>query len=307
MKVLLHGHASAGFRGQIAASFDCPVKIVEEAVGAALDAALAETEVLLHILTPITAELIGKAPRLKLIQKLGVGVNTIDLAAARARGIAVANMPGTNSQAVAEHALALMLAVLRQIPWFDARTRRGEGWGGDAGVLDNVGEIAGRTVGLVGFGHSAQRLAKALDALGARIVYTALHAREVAYEFVTREELLARADIVSLHAPLTEQTRNMIDARAMKRGAILINTARGELVDEEALVASLASGHLRGAGLDVFAQEPVTGHPLFALPNVVLSPHIAWLTPETLARSLGVARENCRRLVVGEPLLHRVA
>jgi phosphoglycerate dehydrogenase-like enzyme len=306
MNVLLHGRASAGFRAQIAAAFGEPVAVVEEASGSALDAALGEAEVLLHILTPVTAALMDRAPRLRLIQKLGVGVNTIDLDAARARGIAVANMPGTNSQAVAEQALALMLAVMRRVPWFDARTRSGEGWSDNAEALDNVGEIAGRTVGLVGLGHSAQRLARALDGLGATIIYTARTPHESGYEFVDRATLLARADIVSLHAPLTDETRGMIDPRSMRAGSVLINTARGELVDEAALVEALTTGHLRGAGLDVFADEPLTGHPLFALPNVVLSPHIAWLTPETLARSLVVARENCRRIEAGQSLLHQV-
>jgi phosphoglycerate dehydrogenase-like enzyme len=139
------------------------------------------------------------------------------------------------------------------------------------------------------------------------VIYTARSARDAPFEFVSRDRLLAEADVVSLHAPLTDETRGMIDARAMKRGAILINTARGELVDEDALVDALQSGHLRGAGLDVFAHEPVTRHPLFAISNVVLSPHIAWLTPETLARSLGVAHENCRRLAADKPLLHQVA
>jgi phosphoglycerate dehydrogenase-like enzyme len=122
--------------------------------------------------------------------------------------------------------------------------------------------------------------------------------------------LLAEADIVSLHVPLTADTRGLIGAEAiaaMRPGAILINTARGELVDEAALAAALAGGRLRGAGLDVFAQEPVDpANPLLALPNVVLAPHMAWLTPETLDRSLAAAFANCRRLAVGAPLLNRI-
>jgi phosphoglycerate dehydrogenase-like enzyme len=250
VNVLLHGQASTGFRAQIASVFEEPVTIVEQASGAELDAALMSAEVLLHILTPVTAEVIAKAPNLRLIQKLGVGVNTIDLASAASRGIAVVNMPGTNSQAVAEQALALMLAVLRRVPWFDARTRAGNGWGDNAAALDQVGEIGGRTVGLVGFGHSGSRLAAALAALGARVIYNARTARDVDFPFVPLPQLLAQADIVSLHAPLTEETHGLIDPRTMKRRAILINTARGELVDESALVEALASGHLHGAGLD---------------------------------------------------------
>jgi len=217
-------------------------------------------------------------------------------------------MPGTNSQAVAEMALSLMLAVLRRTCFFDARTRAGEGWTADPAELDSVGEIAGRKVGLAGFGNSAQRLAPVLAALGAEVVYAARTPRDVPYVFWPLERLIAECDIVSLHMPLTEETRGAIDPLAMKAGAVLVNTARGELVDEARLVEALRSGHLRGAGLDVFAQEPVApDNPLLALPNVVLAPHIAWLTPETLVRCLEVARENCRRLATGEALLHKVA
>jgi phosphoglycerate dehydrogenase-like enzyme len=129
----------------------------------------------------------------------------------------------------------------------------------------------------------------------------------VPYEYWPLDRLLAESDIVSLHIPLTDETRASIDPFAMKKGAVLVNTARGELVDQAMLVDALTSGHLRGAGLDVFAEEPLPrGNPLLGLPNAVLAPHIAWLTPETLVRSLTVAHENCRRLVAGEPLLHQV-
>jgi phosphoglycerate dehydrogenase-like enzyme len=314
VKVVLQYRASAGFRAQIAAAFAGagPVAVIDETDEAGFSGAMQEAEALLHVLKPVTAAVIEAAPRLRLIQKIGVGVNTIDLAAARERGVAVANMPGTNSAAVAEMALALMLGVLRRTVHFDAETRAGRGWRPDLAVLDQTGEIGGRCVGLVGFGASARRLAPALTALGARVVHTARSpAPDAGDGFRPLEALLAEADIVSLHLPLTPDTRGMIGAEAlarMKPGAILINTARGDLVDEPALVQALASGRLRGAGLDVFATEPaLEGNPLFALPQVLVSPHLAWLTPETLARSLGVARENCRRLEAGEPLLHRVA
>jgi len=314
VKVVLQYRASEGFQAQIAAAFAdaSPVVVVDETDRETFTAAMRDAVVLLHVLEPVTAAVIAAAPRLRLIQKIGVGVNTIDLEAAEAHGVAVANMPGTNSAAVAEMALSLMIGVLRRTAYFDALTRAGEGWRPDLAVLDQVGEIGGRTVGLVGFGGSAQRLAPVLTALGARVVYTARTARpDAPYAFRVLEDLLDEADIVSLHAPSTPETRGMIDAAAlarMKRGAILINTARGDLVDEAALAGALRSGHLRGAGLDVFAREP-TGpdNPLFALPQALLAPHVAWLTPETLARSLVVARENCRRIETGEPLLHRVA
>ncbi|BBB11423.1 NAD(P)-dependent oxidoreductase [Sphingopyxis sp. FD7] len=304
--IVLHARPSPGFREAVDTIFG-PGTVVHVDEAAPLDDVASDITALLHVLTPVTPEFIASAPKLKLIQKLGVGVNTIALDAARGAGVAVCNMPGTNSQAVAEMALSLMMAVLRRICFFDARTRAGEGWTADPSELDAVGEISGRTVGLVGFGHSAQRLAPVLAALGAKVVYTARSPRDVPYDFLPLDRLLADSDIVSLHVPLTDETRASVDPFAMKRGAVLVNTARGELVDENRLVEALTSGHLRGAGLDVFAEEPLPrGNPLLGLPNAVLAPHIAWLTPETLVRSLTVAHENCRRLAAGEPLLHRV-
>jgi phosphoglycerate dehydrogenase-like enzyme len=221
-------------------------------------------------------------------------------------------MPGTNSQAVAEMTLALMLAVLRRLSYLDPLTRRGEGWSPDLGLIDGVGEIAGRTVGFVGYGAGPSRLGPALEALGARILYVARSDKpRLPGRRVQLAELLAGADIVSLHVPLTPQTRGIIDADALARmrpDAILINTARGDLVDEAALCAALRSGRLRGAGLDVFAAEPVDpANPLLRLPNVVVAPHMAWLTEETLGRSLAAAFENCRRLAAGEALANQVA
>ncbi|MGL3822082.1 NAD(P)-dependent oxidoreductase [Sphingopyxis sp. R3-92] len=304
--IVLHARPSPGFRAAVDTIFG-PGVVTHVDEAAPLDDVAGEITALLHVLTPVTADFIASAPKLKLIQKLGVGVNTIALDAARTHGVAVCNMPGTNSQAVAEMALSLMMAVLRRTCFFDARTRAGEGWTADPSELDHVGEVAGRTVGLVGFGHSAQLLAPVLAALGARVVYTARNPRDVPYEYWPLDRLVAEADIVSLHIPLTDETRGTIDPFAMKPGAVLVNTARGELVDEARLVDALASGHLRGAGLDVFAAEPLPpGHPLLAQPNAVLAPHIAWLTPETLTRSLTVAQENCRRLAAGEALLHQV-
>lgn len=313
MKVVLQYRASEGFLAQIAAAFAdaSPVVVIDETDRATFAAEMRDAVVLLHVLEPVTAAVIAAAPRLRLIQKIGVGVNTIDLEAARAHRVAVANMPGTNSAAVAEMALSLMIGVLRRTVYFDALTRAGEGWRPDLAVLDQVGEIGGRTVGLVGFGGSAQRLAPVMAALGARVVYTARAEKpDAPYAFRALGDLLEEADIVSLHIPSTPETRGLIDAAAlarMKRGAILINTARGDLVDEGALADALRSGHLRGAGLDVFAREPTApDNPLFAVPQALLAPHVAWLTPETLARSLVVARENCRRIEAGEALLHRV-
>jgi phosphoglycerate dehydrogenase-like enzyme len=313
VNVLLHYLASPGFRAALeqACPDDVALTIVDAADDAVFHRALPETEAILHVLRPLLASDIAQAPKLKLIQKIGVGVNTIDLDAARRGGVAVCNMPGTNSQAVAELALMLMLAALRRASYFDGLIRRGDGWRPDAAALDNVGEIAGRTVGLVGFGAIPQRLTPVLRGLGAKVIYTARNSRPAAEaEFVTLDALLVQSDIVSLHCPATPETISMISRAAiarMKPGSVLVNTARGELVDEAALIDALRSGHLRAAGLDVFGREPpAADNPLFKLSNVVLTPHIGWLTPETLARSMTVAFENCRRVAAGEALLHRV-
>ncbi len=314
MKVVLHYRASDGFRAALVHSAvlaGVDAVVVDETDEPGFVREIADADVLLHVLKPVTAAMVAAGPRLKLVQKLGVGVNTIDLEACKAGGVAVANMPGTNSQAVAEMTLALMLAVLRRLSYLDPLTRRGEGWSPDLGLMDGVGELCGRTVGFVGYGASPSRLGSALEVLGARVIYTARSAKpDLPGQFTDLPTLLAQADIVSLHVPLTADTERLINAEAlaaMKPGAILINTARGGLVDESALAAALKSGHLRGAGLDVFAQEPVDPtNPLLALPTVVAAPHMAWLTPETLDRSLAVAFENCRRLADGEALLNRV-
>jgi phosphoglycerate dehydrogenase-like enzyme len=153
--IVLHARPSPGFREAVDAIFG-PGVVVHVDEAEPLDAVAPDITALLHVLTPVTSEFIASAPKLKLIQKLGVGVNTIALDAARGADVAVCNMPGTNSQAVAEMALSLMMAVLRRTCFFDARTRAGEGWTADPSELDSVGEIAGRTVGLVGFGHSGR-------------------------------------------------------------------------------------------------------------------------------------------------------
>lgn len=314
MKAVLHYRASEGFRAALAAyarTSGVTAVVADEFDDAAFGREIADAEVLLHVLKPVTAEMVGRARGLRLVQKLGVGVNTIDLEACRAAGVAVCNMPGTNSQAVAEMALALMLSVLRRLSYLDPLTRQGQGWTPDPDLIDGAGEIAGRTVGFVGYGGSASRLGAALEALGATVIYTARSAKpDLPGRFTTLKEVLRQADIVSLHLPLTPETERLIDGQAlaaMKPGAILINTARGGLVDETALVKALCSGHLRGAGLDVFEQEPVDpDNPLLGLPNVVVAPHQAWLTPETLDRSLAAAFENIRRLAAGEPLQNQV-
>lgn len=313
MKAVFHYDAGPGLAARLAglADADLQIEVCPERDDARLGTLLREAEILWHVLKPVTAAMLAAAPRLRLIQKIGVGVNTIDLDAAAARGIAVCNLPGSNARAVAEMALLLMLACLRRLPRLDAAVRAGAGWAFDPAMQDGFGELGGRTVGLVGYGAVPRVLAPVLAALGCRVLYASRSAPAGAVgEQRELTTLLAESDVVSLHLPLTPQTGRMIDAQAlarMKPGAVLINTARGGLVDQAALTGALASGRLGAAGLDVFAQEPVdAADELFAQPNLVLTPHVAWLTTGTFDRSLSLAVENCRRLAAGEALLHRV-
>ena len=313
MKVLFHYHCRPALKARLARlnNEGIEVETCPEADTALFDRMIPDAEVLWHVLKPVSAAVIARAGNLRLIQKIGVGVNTIDLEAAKAADIAVCNMPGTNSQAVAELTLLLMLSVLRRHARLDAATRHGEGWKLGPELFEDYGEIHGRTVGLVGFGAVPRILTPILKAMGARLLYhTPARKDDVLAEWCDLNSLLEQSDIVSLHLPLTPDSDRMIDVgalRRMKPGAILINTARGGLIDETALVAALKSGRLGGAGLDVFDEEPLDPvSALLGLDNVVLMPHLAWLTPETIERSIVVASENCRRLARGKPLLHRI-
>ena len=278
------------------------VELCPESDDSRFQALLPEVEVLWHVLKPVTGEVISRAAKLKLIQKIGSGVNTIDIETARRRGIAVCNLPGTNSRAVAEMTLLLMLACLRRLLSLDDSVRKGN-WGVAWSLQDSFGELGGRSVGLLGYGAVPKLLAPMLEAIGAKVLYWSRSASNADFETV-----LGTSDIVSLHLPLTAETRRIVDPLRMKRGAILVNTGRGGLVDEGALIQALKSGHLAAAGLDVYSEEPPPpDHPLLALPNVVCAPHLAWLTQQTLERSVSAAMENVRRLREGEPLLNRVA
>ena len=310
MRVVFHYAAGPALAARLGALPGLRVTVCPEADDSAFFAAMADAEVLWHVLKPCTAAVIAAAPKLRLIQKIGVGVNTIDLAAAKARDIAVCNLPGTNSRAVAEFSLLLMLAALRRLPQFDARLRGGV-WAASPAVQDRLGELGGRTVGLVGYGAVPRLLAPMLEAMGSRVLYSARAPKPDAVgEYRSFNALLAESDVISLHVPLTPDTERMIDSAALARmrpGAVLINTARGGLVDQAALTAALVDGRLGAAGLDVFSHEPIDpAEQLLRLPNVVVAPHVAWLTTGSFDRSLSIAAENCRRLGAGEALLHRV-
>jgi phosphoglycerate dehydrogenase-like enzyme len=310
-KVLFHYDAGDRLRDEVAQFREQGLDVVccPEGPDEPFFSELAGADVLWHVLQPITAEVLARAPNLKLIQKIGVGVNTIDLETAKSRGIAVCNMPGTNSRAVAEMALMLMLAALRKQPRLSRYCRSGE-WYVDQATKESLGEIGGRTVGFVGFGEIPRILAPIVQAMGARAVYTDIDRKPVPYDYLPLDSVLEQSDIVTLHIPLTPETDKLINASRlaiMKPGAVLINTARGELVDESALYAALTEGSLSAAGLDVFNEEPLpTGNPLLSLDNVVTTPHMAWLTNETFTRSLHVAVQNSLAIKNEGELVHRV-
>ncbi len=273
---------------------------------------LPDAEVIWHVLRPISGDDLEKAPRLRLVHKLGAGVNTIDVDTATRLGVAVANMPGANAPSVAEGAVLLMLAALRRLPELDRATREGRGWPSDPSLGETVRDIGGCTVGLIGYGNIAKRVETIVAAMGtpaSRVLHTST--RDDGHPgWRTLPDLLAASDIVSLHLPLTERTAGMLDRAAiagMKPDAVLVNTSRGPVVDEGALVEALRTGGLAAAGLDVFAVEPVAAdNPLLALDNVVLTPHVTWYTADTMRRYLEHAVDNCRRMRDGVELANVV-
>jgi len=270
---------------------------------------LPEADVIWHVLRPLSQTDVARATRARLVHKFGAGVNTIDVDAATQHGIAVANMPGANAPSVAEGTLLLMLAALRRLPALDRATRDGRGWPSDPRLGETVRDIGGCTVGLVGYGNIAKQVETIVAAMGATVLHTSTR-DDALPGWKPLPELLAASDIVSLHLPLTDDTDGLIDRAAlasMKPGAVLVNTSRGAIVDEDALADALRDGRLAAAGLDVFGVEPVPpDHPLLGLDNVVLTPHVTWYTVDTMRRYLVEAVANCRRLRDGQPLAHVV-
>jgi len=239
--------------------------------------------------TKITADVLAAAQRLKVVGRAGVGVDNIDLEAAKARGITVVNAPQASTQAVAELAIGLMFALARRIPEADAGMKRGE-W--LKKQLTGT-ELHGKTLGVVGMGRIGSRVGALAKALGMEIIgYDPLiPAEEIARRGATPvaelTDLYAQADVITLHVPLTPQTRGMVNAEAfaqMKPGVLLICAARGGVIDEDALYHALESGQVGGAGLDVFAQEPPGASRLVTHPRVVATPHIGAQTREAQTR-----------------------
>ena len=254
----------------------------------------------------LSATAIASCPTLKVISKHGVGVSNIDVDAATHRGIPVYVTPGANAQSVAEMTLGLMFAAARRIAWMDAELHAGR-W---SRVQDGI-ELHGKTLGLVGFGQIGQRVAAVCLALGMEVVAfdpgLKTSSNPAVRLVASVDEILPLADVLSLHVPLNKHTRGMLGAEQLARlprGAIVVNTARGEVIDEEALIAALRSGQLYAAGLDTMSVEPLpAGHALAALPNVVLAPHVGGSTPAALAGMARGAARNVLGWLQGQPAL----
>jgi D-3-phosphoglycerate dehydrogenase len=234
--------------------------------------------------TKVTPKILANAKRLRVIGRAGIGVDNVDIPAATAKGIIVMNTPFGNSITTAEHAITLMLALARQIPQADASTQAGK-W--EKNRFMGV-EITGKTLGVIGCGNIGSIVANRAIGLHMKVVaydpfLSPDRAVDLGVEKVELDELLRRADIITLHTPLTEKTKNIIDAKALaktRKGIRIVNCARGGLVDEAALRAALDSGHVAGAAFDVFVEEPATANPLFGHPNVVCTPHLGAATTE---------------------------
>jgi phosphoglycerate dehydrogenase-like enzyme len=265
-----------------------------------LASAVADVEVLLPSNAAITPEVIAGAPRLRLIQQPAAGTEHIDRAAAAARDIPICNAPGANHVAVAEAAVFLLLAIARRAP-LAARAFAARQIGEPAGI-----ELAGKTLGVIGMGRAGTAMAERARGLGMTVLELGRTATPA-----ERTALFAASDAITIHCPLTPQTRGMLDAAAfaaMRPGVLVVNVARGGVIDRAALTAALAAGRLGGVGLDVHWDEPADpADPIYADPRVVALPHVGGSTVEAFGRITDVVIDNLRRLARGEPLRHRVA
>lgn len=256
--------------------------------------------------TPLDAVAIENAPELRLISILATGYNIVDLTAAKRCGVTVCNVPGYSTNAVAQMTMALLLECTQKVGLHNAAVHEGE-WSRSPDFCfwkAPLMELYGKTIGLVGFGAIGTAVARAAEAFGLRVIYHSARPREDK-NYVNLETLLMESDIVSLHCPLTASNAKMINSETlakMKRGAILINTARGGLIDEAAVAQALREGKLAYFAADVVSKEPIEAdNPLLTAPNCILTPHIAWAPRETRERLHRISAENVRAFLAGTP------
>lgn len=279
-----------------AAEAETPEEVVEAA---------SEADALLVQYAPVTDEVLAALDDVTVVGRYGIGVDTVDLDAATARGVRVLNVPTYCLDEVSTHALALLLACVRKTSLYDDAVAHGE-W--DWTLGQPIHRLAGATLGLAGFGKIPQRLVEKTRGFDFDVVaydpyLSTDELAEHGVEKVDFGELLARADAISAHTPLTDETRNLFDAdafAAMKESAVLVNTARGGVIDDEALAAALDDGELAGAGLDVLPEEPPESSPLIGRDDVVLTPHVAWYSEESFEELRRTVTEDVMRTLRGE-------
>ena len=272
-------------------------------------ARIGDAEVVFINKVRLTDDIFAACPNLKLVSILATGYNIVDLAAAKRRGITVCNVPGYSTRAVVQMTFALLLEICQQVGLHSGAVHTGR-WQTcpDFCFWDRpLIELDGKTMGIVGYGAIGSAVGTVAQALGMKLLVTARHEKPVpeGARFVSLPELLAQSDVVSLHCPQTAENARMIDAGAlaqMKDGAILLNTARGGLLDEQAVADALRSGKLLAAGMDVVSAEPIRAdNPLLTAPNCFLTPHIAWAPLETRRRLQAISAENLRAFRAGKP------
>lgn len=272
-------------------------------------ARIGDAEVVFINKVRLTDDIFAACPNLKLVSILATGYNIVDLAAAKRRGITVCNVPGYSTRAVVQMTFALLLEICQQVGLHSGAVHSGR-WQTcpDFCFWDRpLIELDGKTMGIVGYGAIGSAVGTVAQALGMKLLVTARHEKPVpeGARFVSLPELLAQSDVVSLHCPQTAENARMIDAGAlaqMKDGAILLNTARGGLLDEQAVADALRSGKLLAAGMDVVSAEPIhADNPLLTAPNCFLTPHIAWAPLETRRRLQAISAENLRAFLAGKP------
>lgn len=256
----------------------------------------------------ITRRVLESLPEVKYVGVFATGYNNVDLKAARELGVTVTNVPGYSGAAVAQHVMALILHFYSKADVYDRAVRAGEWAAQDCFSYFPypMHEVCGKTLGIFGFGDIGKRVAKAAAALDMKVlVHTRTLPENCPYELVGKKELFSRSDVLTLHCPLTEQTEKLINKDTlalMKSGAILINTARGGLVDEDALYDALTGGNIKAAALDVLGQEPPRANRLIGLDNCVITPHVAWAPAETRNRLVSLAAKNLAAYMCGMPV-----
>ena len=266
---------------------------------------IADAEIVITNKTPITAQTFAACPQIRYVGVLATGYNVVDVEAARRRGIAVANVPTYGTMAVAQHTFALLLELCHHVGAHNAAVQQGR-WtnGRDFCFWDYpLTELCGKTLGVIGYGRIGQAVANIARALGMQVLACSARGGE---NQVSLDEVIAQSDVISLHCPLTKENEKFINRQTiarMKDGVMIVNTARGQLIDEEALRDALLCGKVSGAAVDVASAEPIRAeNPLLGLPNCIITPHIAWAPKESRQRLMDVAVSNLEAFLKGEPV-----